>query len=165
MTQILDPCCGSRSMWFDRQHPGVLFGDQRSEQITVTDNSHGNSSGTRLLTINPDVQMDFRAMPFADNTFKVVVFDPPHLVRAGPRSWLAARYGKLGTDWRDDLRAGFAECFRVLEPDGLLIFKWAEVQIKVTQILALTPYQPLVGHQSGKRSGTHWNTFLKVGVP
>ena len=159
---ILDPCCGSRSMWFDRQHQGALFGDQRREQITVTDNSRGNASGTRLLTIEPDVQMDFRALPFADGTFKVVVFDPPHLIQAGERSWLAAKYGKLGADWRDDLRAGFSECFRVLQIDGLLIFKWAETQIRVAQILALTPYKPLVGHQSGKRSGTHWITFLKA---
>ncbi|MDF3823072.1 anhydro-N-acetylmuramic acid kinase, partial [Leptospira sp. 96542] len=41
--------------------------------------------------------------------FKLVAFDPPHLVRAGPRSWLAAKYGKLSQDWREDLRAGFAE--------------------------------------------------------
>lgn len=69
---------------------------------------------------------------------------------------------RLSSDtWRDDLTAGFAECFRVLAPNGVLIFKWAEVQIPIGQILALTPARPLVGHRSGKRSGTHWITFLK----
>ena len=29
--RILDPCCGGRMMWFDRQHPEVIFGDRRSE--------------------------------------------------------------------------------------------------------------------------------------
>ncbi|MDF3822360.1 SAM-dependent methyltransferase, partial [Leptospira sp. 96542] len=96
-------------MWFDRAHPDVVFGDRRSETLTVTDRSHGNASGTRTLRIAPDVLLDFRALPYADGVFKLVAFDPPHLVRAGPRSWLAAKYGKLSQDWREDLRAGFAE--------------------------------------------------------
>ena len=123
--QILDACCGGRMMWFDRQNPSVVFGDQRSAQITVTDNSRGNKSGTRTININPDVLFDFRALPFDDGAFKLVAFDPPHLVQAGPRSWLAAKYGKLSENWRDDLRQGFAECFRVLASDGVLVFKWA----------------------------------------
>ena len=83
--KILDPCCGSRMMWFDRGHHDVMYGDKRAETLTVTDRSHGNADGTRTLHVNPDVLMDFRAMPFADGTFKLVAFDPPHLVRAGPR--------------------------------------------------------------------------------
>ena len=46
--RVLDPCCGSRMMWFDRAHPDVVFGDKRSETITVTDRSHGNASGQRV---------------------------------------------------------------------------------------------------------------------
>ncbi|MFU1952932.1 SAM-dependent methyltransferase, partial [Bordetella avium] len=68
-------------------------------------------------------------------------------------------------DWRDDLRRGLAECFRVLRPEGVLIFKWAEVQIPVSQILALTDHRPLFGHKSGKREKTHWLTFLKPAAP
>ena len=158
---VLDPCCGSRMMWFDREDQRCLFGDQRSETVTVTDNSRGNASGTRVLSIHPDALLDFRRLPFADGSFPLVVFDPPHLVHAGPRSWLAAKYGRLGADWRDDLRAGFAECFRVLRPEGTLIFKWAEVQIPLREILALTPEKPLFGHTSGKRNTTHWLTFMK----
>jgi len=104
--------------------------------------------------------MDFRQLPFPDQCFALVVFDPPHLVRAGAASWLAAKYGRLGTDWRDDLRRGFAECFRVLKPDGVLIFKWSEVQVPTRDVLALTPHAPLFGHPSGKRGGTHWLTFM-----
>ena len=109
---VLDPCCGSRMMWFDKADPRAIFGDRRSETLTVTDRSH-REDGTRTLTIEPDVLLDFRALPYPDDSFKLVAFDPPHVVRAGPRSWLAAKYGKLGKDWRDDLRAGFAECFRL----------------------------------------------------
>ena len=58
--RVLDPCCGSRMMWFDRQHPDVVFGDRRSEVLTVTDRSHWRTNGTRTLCIEPDVLLDFR---------------------------------------------------------------------------------------------------------
>lgn len=163
MKRVLDPCCGSRMFWFDRDNPEVVFGDIRSETITVTDRSHGREDGTRTLHIAPDEQMDFRAIPYPDESFYLVVFDPPHLVRAGPRSWLAAKYGKLSDDWRDDLRQGFAECFRVLKPNGTLVFKWNETQIKVSEVVALAPMPPLFGHISGRKSQTHWLTWLKDG--
>jgi SAM-dependent methyltransferase len=159
--RVLDPCCGSRMMWLDRQHPDVVFGDRRTETLTVTDRSHGNTTGQRVLRIEPDVLLDFRALPFADGAFHLVAFDPPHLVRAGPRSWLAAKYGKLSDDWRADLRAGFAECFRVLHADGTLVFKWNETQVPVRDVLALTPHQPLFGHLSGRKGLTHWLVFMK----
>lgn len=157
---VLDPCCGSRMMWLDPGDQRALFGDQRHETITVTDRSH-RADGTRALSIHPNALLDFRALPFPDESFPLVVFDPPHLVRAGKRSWLAAKYGKLGSDWRDDLRAGFDECFRVLQPEGVLIFKWAETQIPVREVLACTTHTPLFGHRSGKRSGTHWIAFMR----
>lgn len=162
---VLDACCGSRMFWFDKQNPNVVFGDSRRETLTVTDQSHGNVGGTRTLRIDPDVLLDFRALPYPEASFKLVVFDPPHLERAGPRSWLAAKYGKLGEDWRDDLRRGFAECFRVLEDFGVLVFKWNEVQIKAKEVLALTAMRPLLGHLTGHRQFTHWYIFMKTDSP
>ena len=161
MPRVLDPCCGSRMMWFDRRHPDVVFGDRRSETVTVTDRSNGREDGTRTLRIEPDTMLDFRALPYPDESFRLVAFDPPHLVQAGPRSWLAAKYGKLSENWRDDLRKGFAECFRVLYPDGVLVFKWNETQVKIGEVLALTPMQPLFGHPSGRKGLTHWLVFMK----
>lgn len=157
---VLDPCCGSRMMWFDKADPRAIFGDQRSETITVTDRSH-REDGTRTLRIDPDVLLDFRALPYPDGSFKLVAFDPPHVVRAGPRSWLAAKYGKLGKDWREDLRQGFAECFRVLAPSGVLVFKWNETQVKLSEVLALTPEAPLFGQNTGRGLKTHWLVFMK----
>jgi SAM-dependent methyltransferase len=163
--RVLDPCSGSRMMWLDRAHPDVVFGDIRRETLTVTDRSHGNPSGTRTLRIEPDVQIDFRALPYPDGTFSLVAFDPPHLERAGPRSWLAAKYGKLSDDWRADLRQGFAECLRVLDTDGVLVFKWNETQVRVAEVLALAPIAPLFGHISGRRGLTHWLVFMKPAAP
>lgn len=154
LAKILDPCCGSRMFWFNREHPEAVFGDIRTEEHTLCDG--------RSLRIAPDQPMDFRALPFADGTFKLVVFDPPHLRKAGPESWMRAKYGVLDADnWQEDLRQGFSECFRVLATDGVLIFKWNETQIKVREILALTDQKPLFGHPSGKKGGTHWITFMK----
>ena len=161
MKTILDPCCGSRMMWRDRADPRVVFGDIRNETITLTDRSKGNKSGTRTLRIEPDTLMDFRNMPYPDGRFRLVAFDPPHLVHAGPQSWLAAKYGKLSDNWRDDLRKGFAECWRVLEDGGILVFKWNETQVPIREVLALAPAEPLFGHLSGRKGLTHWLVFMK----
>ncbi len=152
-TPVLDPCCGSRMMWFDKDDPRATFGDIRTETRDLCDG--------RVLTVDPDVVMDFRDMPFEDGTFRLVVFDPPHLERLGKDSWTAAKYGQLLPGWRDDLRLGLAECFRVLKPGGVLVFKWNEDQIPVSEVLALTPERPLFGHKSGRLSKTHWICFIK----
>ncbi len=150
---ILDPCCGAKMMWFDKQNQRALFGDVRSESHTLCDG--------RALEIKPDLVMDFTALPFDDETFRLVVFDPPHLIYAGEKSWLRKKYGSLNAQWRESLKKGFAECFRVLKPEGILIFKWNESQIKIKEVLALTDQKPLFGHPSGRKGLTHWYTFMK----
>ena len=91
-----------------------------------------------------------------------MVFDPPHLERVGPNGWQGKKYGKLSLDtWRDDLRSGFAEAFRVLRPHGVLIFKWNETQIPVSQIMALTDEKSAIWQRTGKSDKTHWIIFVK----
>ena len=97
MIKILDLCCGPRMMWFDKDDGRAVFCDQRIETLVVTDRSHGNQRGTRSITIRPSVAADFRDLPFAEASFQLAVFDPPHILRAGPRSWLAAKYGRLAS--------------------------------------------------------------------
>lgn len=152
---ILDACCGSRMFWFNQQHPDVMFMDCREESHTLCDG--------RALEIKPDVVGDFRAMPFSDGTFRLVVFDPPHLLHAGESSWLARKYGKLDREtWREDLKAGFRECFRVLEPGGILVFKWCEDQVSTAEVLKLASREPLFGHRRGK---TVFLVFMKSTPP
>ncbi|MEX9566041.1 class I SAM-dependent methyltransferase [Morganella morganii] len=154
MKPILDMCCGSRMFYFDKENPNVLFCDIRRERHILCDG--------RELDINPDVIADFRNLPFPDKSFEMVIFDPPHLVRAGENGWQRKKYGALDKEsWRDDLSKGFGEAMRVLKPNGILIFKWNETQIKTSEVLALTDYKPVFGHPSGKRSNTHWVTFMK----
>lgn len=156
---VLDACCGSRMFWFDRSDPRAIFVDNRNESHTLPDIS--SAGGSRSLTIAPDIQADFTALPFPDESFPLVIFDPPHLVRNGKKGWLAKKYGKLEGDWREELRLGFAECFRVLKSDGTLIFKWNEHEVPVSQILTLTPISPLFGNRCGKTAKSHWMVFLK----
>lgn len=145
--------------WFDRLNPLVVFGDNRREKHQLKDKS--SRGGSRSLVIDPDLVFDFTALPFKDGRFAMVVFDPPHLLRNGRKGWLAKKYGKLGDDWREDIRKGFAECFRVLKADGCLIFKWNEHEIPVNKILSLTPVKPLLGNRCGKTSKSHWLVFMK----
>nr|WP_275383886.1 class I SAM-dependent methyltransferase [Xenorhabdus bovienii] len=69
---ILDMCCGSRMLWFDRNNPNVIF-------------------------------CDFRSLPFASNTFQLVVFDPPHLERAGENGWQRKKYSERPKNLNDIL--------------------------------------------------------------
>lgn len=150
MLKILDACCGSRMFWFDKQNPNVTFMDIRHHYEEL-ETGH-------VVDVNPDIVGDFRDMPFESDTFDMVVFDPPHLIHAGENSWLAKKYGKLDELWPEDIRQGFAECMRVLKPNGSLIFKWNEDQISLQEVLAAIGEQPLFGN---KRSKTHWLVFMK----
>jgi SAM-dependent methyltransferase len=155
---VLDACCGPRSFWYDRKDARAVFVDKRKERFEYT---HKDRAGVYSLEIAPDMQTDFTSLPFPDNTFAHVVFDPPHILNLGANSYTARWYGKLPGDWRDMLREGFAECFRVLRPEGTLIFKWCEYEIPLRDVLALTPHRPLYGHMRGRQSKTHWIAFLK----
>lgn len=157
---VLDACCGSRMMWFDKQDERALFIDKRRERIDRGVNK--NYPSGQVIDINPDMQLDFTCLPFSNSAFSLVVFDPPHLQREEAKSFLTQQYGVLNGDWRTMLRDGFAECFRVLRAEGVLIFKWAETEVPLREILALTDEKPLFGHKSGKQMGTHWVTFIKT---
>ena len=138
--------------WFNKENGNTVFMDNREFEGTLCDG--------RSLKISPDIVADFRKIPFPDDKFHLVVFDPPHLVRVGEKSWIAKKYGKLDPKtWKSDLKKGFSECMRVLKPNGVLIFKWNEEQIKLKDVLTIIKYKPLFGN---KRAKTHWLVFMKL---
>lgn len=137
---VLDPCCGSKMMYFQKDSPDVLFCDKRSTDETLCDG--------RNLSIRPDIQCDFRDLPFPDKSFWHVVFDPPHLTSGGQGSWIIKKYGKLPKEWQEYLRRGFEECWRVLKEHGTLVFKWSEEDINLDTVLQCFPERPLYGNRA-----------------
>lgn len=160
LPSVLDACCGSRMFWFDKQDDRAIFVDKRAEVWPIDIGTPG-TVGRSPIIVAPDRIADFTNLPFASESFSLVVFDPPHIERNEAKGLLTKKYGHLKGEWRDELRLGFAECFRVLKPNGTLIFKWAESDHPVSEILKLTPHKPLFGHRSGKKSATHWIAFMK----
>ena len=147
---VLDACCGSRMFWFDKSDRRALFVDKRAEILL--------DSGGRAVVISPDIVGDFTALPFEDERFSLVVFDPPHTFN-GKDSDMAKKYGRLMPGWKDEIAKGFAECFRVLCPGGTLVFKWNEHRVSMKTILSLTPEEPLFGQNT--KGKTHWVVFMK----
>ena len=149
-------------MWFDKQDDRCLFADCREDVMEV--NHLPSAKGRSPKAVLPDQLHDFRDMPYENESFHHVVFDPPHVRNISMKSVTGFSYGSLDKEtWQDDLRLGFAECFRVLKPNGTLVFKWNEVDIPLREVLALTSEKPLYGHRSGKKANTHWVAFVKHG--
>ncbi len=142
---ILDVCCGHKMFWFNKENPHVIFSDMKSD-------------------VDPDIVQDFRKLQYPNESFYLVVYDPPHLFsRDGKFSWLNNKYGTLDPDqWPLDIKQGFDECMRVLKSFGILIFKWSEGSISVSTILSIFKTKPLFGHTSDKKGKTHWMCFMKV---
>ena len=148
---ILDVTCAGRHMWNDKNHPLALYVDQRQEPpgtIPIRPN----------WCIRPQVVASFTALPFASDSFRMVIFDPPHIIRTRrSKGFLRTKYGELGADWREVLRAGFDECWRVLQPGGTLIFKWSGKTITAATVLALFSAAPLFKC----RHDVSWWIFMK----
>ncbi len=153
--KIIDVCCGGSMFWFDKKNPNVLFCDNRREP-------KGFVKERPNFNIQPDQIEDFRDLSLPSKLFKLVIFDPPHLRGAGKTGWQAKKYGVLNKDtWKDDLKKGFSECWRILKKDGVLIFKWNEHSIKLNEIRDIFQADPLFGHTTNNKSNTHWLCFMK----
>lgn len=159
--KILDVTCGSRTIWFDKNHPAAIYCDKRMASYSGLWSS-GNKKSGRKCVIAPDFQCDFTNLPFDDNSFSLVVFDPPHLTSLTETSWMMKKYGRLDDNWPAVLHDGFAECMRVLKPDGVLVFKWNEHEIAAEKVWKAIGQKPLFGHHSGKKSKTFWGCFMKI---
>ncbi|MDQ1855733.1 methyltransferase domain-containing protein [Chryseobacterium sp. WLY505] len=150
--KILDVCCGSKMMWFNKQHPDVMYSDKRKGIFEA----YGNKT-----IVDPDVVADFTNLPFSDNTFYIVVMDPPHSKWLGNNTILGQKYGQLLSNWEIEIKEGFKECMRVLKPNGTLIFKWNDKDVKLSKLLEVIEHEPLFGHTSGKHGKTIWLCFMK----
>ncbi len=152
---ILDACCGGRLCWFDKKHPQALY-------IDIVERPKGILPMRKNFSVEPDMIADFREMPFPARSFKIVLWDPPHIRDLPQEDFMRNRYGNLnGETWKYDLTKGFNECWRVLEDYGVLIFKWSENDIPLKEVLSLFPVRPLFGHTTSKHGRTKWCVFMK----
>lgn len=111
--RIVDVCCNARRIW---------KGSQAAQRVVCYDVDPA---------VQPDVVAEWSALPDADESVDVLIYDPPHLpvAAASPKSdqTFAANYG-LGRSVKADniasMHAPFlAEAKRVLRPDGLVFAK------------------------------------------
>ena len=152
---ILDATASYRRMWENKQHPNAIYLDEREE-------------------VNPDVVGDFRNLEqFKDESFYLVIFDPPHDIRnkpSDPNCRFNKDFGFLKPEtWHSDVKQGLAECWRVLKPMGVLLFKWNTLCKKAKEVTPLFPTKPLIkqitkGNMTSRKdeSQTLWFTFMKL---
>ena len=160
---ILDACCGGRMMWFDKRQQNTVYIDNRS--VEKGHIQHGYNPGH---CVEPDYLMDFRDMKFADKTFKLIFFDPPHAI-LNENSIIAKKYGTLDElHWGYDIKRGLEECWRVLDDYGVLLFKWNDVQIPHKKVLELIDFDPLVMNIAKEKAAkegnvrSYWFTYMKI---
>jgi hypothetical protein len=151
---ILDATAGHRRMWENKHHPNTLYIDQRPE-------------------VNRDEVRDFRDLPYSDESFNLIVFDPPHDIRVKPSDvnsrFIQDFWYLTPESWQSDVKRGLAECWRCLKPMGVLIFKWNTMCKKESSVIPLFPAKPLFyqitkGNITAKKSEskTLWFCFMKI---
>lgn len=151
--RILDASCGGRHLWFEKSRDDTIYVDRRllpKGTIPVRPN----------WEVRPTVVADFTMLPFADEMFDLVVYDPPHIIRDKPsKSFLRTKYGELNSaTWESTLRTGFNECWRVLRMGGTLHFKWADGNVPLKTVLKLFPISPLFKN----KHRVSWSVFAKA---
>lgn len=162
--EILDPTCGGKSIWHpeNKERENTLFIDRRKEEPGF------NGQEGRTYGVQPDEVEDFRDLPYEDETFNLVVFDPPHVIKDDGMEKLTGhvikKYGALHAEtWQHDLKKGFEELFRVLKQGGTLVFKFADNDVDFNEVLSLAPQPPLFGTMTKKTSKceNRWFVFYK----
>ena len=142
--------------WFNKKHPNAVYMDNREAE-------KGHNQRRPNHQVDPDILADFKDIPYSDKYFKLVVFDPPHLL-LGKTSIVAKDYGRLEKNtWKKEIKEGFDECWRVLCDFGVLIFKWNQFDIPKSEVLKVIDKEPLFGHPTNRSTtNTHWLCFMKI---
>jgi len=173
---ILDATSAFRMMWFDKNNKFTVYMDKRDDTQIKKDLdqfalNRGRALMKRWLPKNPTFQGDFRKTIFPDKSFKLIVWDPPHLKGKGSRKHQQGLcFGVLQAEtWQSDFSKGFAELWRLLEIGGVLIFKWHDSSFNYKQVLKLFPKKPIFGQVTSgrytktdkKARHTFWFCFMK----
>jgi len=151
---IIDICCWGKMFWFDKNDKRVLFMDNRIlEKWSIKQR--------QSFEVSPQLICDFRDIPYGDWTFKIVVMDPPHLLKLWDSSWMCKKYWKLNKEWRSDLIMWFNEWMRILEKRWILIFKRNDYDIPLSEIINLFPVKPSIWQRTWKNNRTARLIYMK----
>ncbi len=129
---ILDACCGGKMFYFDKNDPRVLFQDIRKVETTLCDGRH--------FEVKPDIVCDFTSMPHPDNSFSMVVFDPPHLLR-NVKALTQKKFAADFKRWREWLiKQGYTNYYAVLNAKDYGVPQNRERVFMVSFLGQHTPY-------------------------
>lgn len=159
---VLDATTGGKHIWHadHKDADRVVFTDRRAVP-------EGEIEQQPNWSVRPDVKADYRHLPFKDDSFDLVCFDPPHRVSDGGMETISGiietKYGALHAEsWQADLRDAFVELWRVLNPGGTLTMKWNDAMREDASVLEQLPESPLYGTNTEKDStATSWWVFHK----
>lgn len=145
--KILDMSAGNRAIWFNKTHPCATYIDIRPE-------------------VKPDFVVDSTKTGLADESFDLVVFDPPH-VNFGKNARMSKNYGHHTTEQiRQIIKGSGKEAHRVSKPNALMAFKWNNHDQKLPTVLKMMSeyWEPLFGHMTkdGPRSQTYWTMLRRL---
>lgn len=135
--EVLDACVGGRHWWFDKKNENIIA-------LDIREISKGTIEVQPNWCCEPDIIGSYANMPFDDNYFSLVLWDIPHKLK-WDSGLITTKYGYLGKEWKETTAKGFLECWRVLKPGGTLVFKWCDLDIKVSSMLNLFPIRPIAG--------------------
>ena len=160
---ILDATTGGKHIWHEQMKDDdrVVFSDLRNVDEGELEVRRQNWS------VDPDVLADTRQLPYKDESFDLVCFDPPHRVNENGMDQLTGillrKYGALRAEtWQADLKASFDELWRVLRPGDTLTFKWADETKAHGEVLDQLDQTPLYGTNTAKGDdSTKWWVFHK----
>lgn len=172
---ILDVTAGMRKIWFDKNQENTVFLDKKDDSELLMDyrntmraiNRYGIGNYKKRVRTNPTVVGDYAKIEYPNNTFDLIVFDPPHFIKKKQDvHWKFKTWGCLNAEtWQSEIKKATRELLRVLKPHGILIFKWNDTDVSVKEVLTLFPIKPLFGHlgtRRKKKNRTYWLCFMKI---
>jgi len=157
MKPILDATAGNRMMWKNKTPPNIVFIDKEYK-----------------LRVPPDVFCVWENLPFRDNVFSTILFDPPHMIHSNPLPYLVdpmhSFYGvfKNKRELVTTIIKAVKEFYRVGER---LCLKWYDEYLSLWRLLSLfKPWKEcyrlnLITSENENRKqkyNTWWVTFVRL---
>jgi hypothetical protein len=108
--RVLDACC----------RVGAEWATSRRHDCVMSDSD---------IACRPAVVSDMRFLPFADESFEEIFFDPPHMIRNDKwstmyqKNWRGFGFWRSRAEWENALRLCDSEFARVIRPGGVLHVK------------------------------------------